>query len=120
MIYNMLEHRLPEEVVHSIIKGAVAAERHFICDALSCDLIGMNSETMTRYIEYVADRLLTALGHSKLYGVSNPFDWMELISLQGKTNFFEKRVGDYQKAGVMSSTNAGSEEVKGFALDVDF
>merc|ERR1712190_463109 len=85
----------------------------------SCDLIGMNSELMTKYIEFVADRLLTALGHSKIFNVSNPFDWMELISLHGKTNFFEKRVGEYQKAGVMAGTS-GQEEIKGFALDVDF
>merc|ERR1712087_473599 len=95
------------------------AERRFICDALPCDLIGMNSELMTRYIEFVADRLLTALGHAKIFNVSNPFDWMELISLQGKTNFFEKRVGEYQKAGVMTST-AGQEESKAFSLDADF
>jgi ribonucleoside-diphosphate reductase subunit M2 len=120
LLYNKLNNRLPEEVVHGIVRGAVDTERHFICEALSCDLIGMNSDMMTRYIEFVADRLLVALGHSKLYGVSNPFDWMELISLQGKTNFFEKRVGEYQKAGVMSSTNAGNDETRGFALDVDF
>jgi len=120
MIYNMLEHKLPEDVVHGILRGAVECERHFICEALSCDLIGMNSELMTKYIEFVADRLLTALGHSKLFGASNPFDWMELISLQGKTNFFEKRVGEYQKAGVMTSTAEGQDEAKGFALDVDF
>merc|ERR1711994_960782 len=98
-------------------------ERRFITEALSCDLIGMNNELMTQYIEFVADRLLTALGHSKLFHASNPFDWMELISLQGKTNFFEKRVGEYQKAGVMSSVapgGEGQEEVKGFALDADF
>jgi len=78
---------------------------------------------MTKYIEFVADRLLSALGHSKVFGSANPFDWMELISLQGKTNFFEKRVGEYQKAGVMSSATAagsGQEEARGFALDVDF
>eukprot|EP00415_Alexandrium_ostenfeldii_P005078 UN5078 len=123
MLYGMLQHKLPEEVVHSIIRDAVEVERQFICEALSCDLIGMNNEPMTRYIEFVADRLLTALGHSKLFGASNPFDWMELISLQGKTNFFEKRVGEYQKAGVMSSVSKGElgqEEAKGFALDVDF
>jgi len=97
----MLQNQLPEDVVHDIIRGAVETERKFICEALPCDLIGMNSELMTRYIEFVADRLLTALGHSKLFNASNPFDWMELISLQGKTNFFEKRVGEYQKAGVM-------------------
>merc|ERR1711879_475118 len=119
LMYRSLQQQLPEDVVHSIIQGAVNVERKFICDALSCDLIGMNSELMTRYIEFVADRLLTSLGHSKLYNVSNPFDWMELISLQGKTNFFEKRVGEYQKAGVMAGAS-GQEENRGFALDVDF
>merc|ERR1712203_557903 len=119
LIYGMLQNQLPEDVAHSIVKGAVEAERHFICEALPCDLIGMNGELMTRYIEFVADRLLTALGHSKLFGATNPFDWMELISLQGKTNFFEKRVGEYQKAGVMSAT-ADREEARGFSLDADF
>merc|ERR1711920_1063176 len=119
LLYGMLENKLPEDVVHDIIRGAVAVERKFICEALSCDLIGMNSELMTRYIEFVADRLLSALGHSKLFGSTNPFDWMELISLQGKTNFFEKRVGEYQKAGVMAST-ASQEESKAFCLDADF
>merc|ERR1712063_179394 len=112
MLYGMLQNKLPEDVVHGIVRGAVDAERRFICDALPCDLIGMNSELMTKYIEFVADRLLTALGHSKIFSASNPFDWMELISLQGKTNFFEKRVGEYQKAGVM--TTANQEEAKGF------
>jgi len=122
MLYNMLQHRLPEDVVHEIIRGAVEVERRFICEALSCDLIGMNSELMTKYIEFVADRLLSALGHSKLFGSANPFDWMELISLQGKTNFFEKRVGEYQKAGVMSSVTptSGQENSKCFALNEDF
>merc|ERR1719433_766797 len=123
LIYSMLQNKLPDDVVHDMIRGAVEVERRFICEALSCDLIGMNNELMTRYIEFVADRLLTALGHSKIFGATNPFDWMELISLQGKTNFFEKRVGEYQKAGVMSSTmqlGVGQEESGGFALDVDF
>jgi len=123
LIYSMLQKKLPDDVVHEMIQEAVSVERHFICEALSCDLIGMNSELMTRYIEFVADRLLSALGHPKLFNVTNPFDWMELISLQGKTNFFEKRVGDYQKAGVMSSVQSkdgANEESRGFALDVDF
>jgi len=118
LIYSLLQNKLPEDIVHNIVKGAVDCERGFICEALPCDLIGMNCELMTRYIEFVADRLLSALGYSKLFNATNPFDWMELISLQGKTNFFEKRVGDYQKAGVM---NAGKEEEsKGFCLDADF
>jgi len=120
LVYGMLQHQLPEDVVHEIISGAVAAERKFICDALPCDLIGMNSDLMVRYIEFVADRLLSALGHSKLFGSQNPFDWMELISLQGKTNFFEKRVGEYQKAGVMAAVSNGEDSGKGFALDADF
>jgi ribonucleotide reductase beta subunit family protein with ferritin-like domain len=121
LLYCNLKNQLPEDVAHSIIRGAVEVERHFIVEALSCDLIGMNRELMTRYIEFVADRLLTALGHSKLYNSTNPFDWMELISLQGKTNFFEKRVGDYQKAGVMANVGAQDEGTgKGFALDADF
>merc|ERR1711874_409314 len=119
LLYGMLNHKLPEDVVHDIIRGAVAVERKFICEALSCDLIGMNSDLMTRYIEFVADRLLTALGHPKIFNASNPFDWMELISLQGKTNFFEKRVGEYQKAGVMAPAGT-QDEGKGFSLDADF
>ncbi|CAJ1388112.1 unnamed protein product, partial [Effrenium voratum] len=115
LLYNMLQNKLPEDVVHGIIRGAVDSERKFICEALPCDLIGMNAELMATYIEFVADRLLCALGHSKLFEASNPFDWMELISLQGKTNFFEKRVGEYQKAGVMG----GAEEAR-FSLDADF
>jgi len=117
MLYTMLQQPLPENVVHGIIGGAVDVERKFICEALSCDLIGMNNDLMTRYIEFVADRLLTALGHAKLFNSTNPFDWMELISLQGKTNFFEKRVGEYQKAGVMTQADG---ESKGFVLDADF
>merc|ERR1711865_554539 len=119
LLYRMLQNKLPDEVMNGIIKGAVATERKFICEALSCDLIGMNNELMTRYIEFVADRLLTALGHPKIYGASNPFDWMELISLQGKTNFFEKRVGEYQKAGVMAAVG-GEGNTQGFSLEEDF
>ena len=106
LLYGMLEHKLPEDVVHEIIRGAVEVEREFICGALSCDLIGMNKDLMTQYIEFVADRLLAALGHSKIFNSSNPFDWMEMISLQGKTNFFEKRVGEYQNLGFEQETFA--------------
>mmetsp|Transcript_12561 Transcript_12561/g.21766 ORF Transcript_12561/g.21766 Transcript_12561/m.21766 type:complete len:226 (+) Transcript_12561:133-810(+) len=117
LLYQMLQNKLPEDIVHDLIRGAVEVERKFICDALSCDLVGMNKDMMTKYIEFVADRLLSALGHSKLFNSSNPFDWMELISLQGKTNFFEKRVGEYQKAGVMAGT---ADPLSAFSLDADF
>ena len=88
-----------------------------MCDALPVSLIGMNKDMMSQYIRFVADRLLMALGYERYYNVRNPFDWMELISLQGKTNFFEKRVGEYQKSGVMSS--AANRERK-LNLEADF
>ena len=94
--------KLPEDQVQQIIREAVDYEREFVTKALPVSLIGMNETLMSRYIEFVADHLLGSLGVAKLYNTENPFDFMELISLEGKTNFFEKRVGEYQKAGVMS------------------
>ena len=98
---------------------------HISClDALPVALIGMNAKLMCRYIEFVADRLLVALGNDKVYNVMNPFDFMDMISLQGKTNFFEKRVSDYAKAGVNTSSTAANTEApaptKSFTLDDDF
>ena len=110
-----LVHKLSDERVYEIIGDAVTIEKEFICGALPVRLIGMNSELMAQYIEFVADRLLVALGHEKLYNVANPFDFMEMISLQGKTNFFEKKVGEYQKAGV-----AAGDSSKVFTLDSEF
>jgi ribonucleoside-diphosphate reductase beta chain len=112
-----LKHQLPKEQVREIIEDAVAIEKEFILDALPVRLIGMNSELMSQYIEFVADRLLVELGCEKIYNASNPFDFMEMISLQGKTNFFEKRVGEYQKAGVLGG---GGNDSKGFTIDADF
>ena len=110
-----LVNQLPEETIHAIIGNAVDIEKVFVSQSLPVELIGMNSTLMCQYIEFCADRLLHALGVSKMYNASNPFDWMEMISLQGKTNFFEKRVGEYSKAGV-----GVKEEDQCFALDVDF
>eukprot|EP01083_Nonionella_stella_P221707 791803_1 len=84
-----------------MVKVVVDCELNFICESLPVDLIGMNSKLMRQYIEFVADRLCHALGHQKIYNTPNPFVWMEMISLQGKTNLFERRVGEYAKAGVM-------------------
>ena len=120
LLYGMLTHKLPDDVAHAIIRGAVDCERKFICEALPCSLIGMNSDLMTKYIEFVADRLLTQLAHPKIFNARNPFDWMELISLQGKTNFFEKRVGEYQKARIMAKAANPTESEHRFALDEDF
>jgi ribonucleoside-diphosphate reductase beta chain len=110
-----LINRLPESVVLNIIKDAVEIEKEFVTDAIPVDLIGMNSKLMCQYIEFVSDRLLAALGCKKIYNVENPFPWMDMISLQGKTNFFEKRVGDYQKSGVMTN-----REEQVFSTDEDF
>jgi len=119
LLYSLLNHKLSEKRVKEIVCDAVEIEREFVCDALPCDLVGMNAKLMSQYIDFVADRLLVALGYSKVYNVQNPFDWMELISLQGKTNFFEKRVGEYQKASVMSGLgNMEGNHV--FKLDEDF
>jgi ribonucleoside-diphosphate reductase beta chain len=110
-----LINRLSKEQVQQIITDAVEIEKEFILEALPVKLIGMNSDLMSQYIEFVADRLLLELGNEKVYNVSNPFDFMEMISIQGKTNFFEKRVGEYQKAGVL----AGKEN-QTFSLDEEF
>jgi ribonucleotide reductase beta subunit family protein with ferritin-like domain len=98
----MLQTKPDPLIVREIIESAVAIEKKFVCEALPVSLIGMNAICMSQYIEFVADRLLDVLGIPKIWNAVNPFDWMEMISLQGKTNFFEKRVGEYQKAGVLS------------------
>jgi ribonucleoside-diphosphate reductase subunit M2 len=98
LLYSKLENKLKKARVHEIIKEAVEIESEFICDALPCRLIGMNSELMTQYIKFVADRLCVQLGYEKIYNVSNCFDWMQLISLESKTNFFEKRNDSYALA----------------------
>ena len=97
LLYSMLEYRLSESEVREIVGGALEIEEEFVTTSLPVDLIGMNAKLMIQYIRFVADRLLVSLGHSKLYNATNPFDWMEMISLQGKTNFFEKRVGEYHR-----------------------
>ena len=106
-IYHKLQP-LDPVIIRNIITEAVLYESTFICDSLPCSLIGMNSKDMTNYIQFVADRLAVQLGIPKIYNVSNPFDFMELISLEGKTNFFEKKVGEYSKPGVGLS----SEDMK--------
>jgi len=98
LLYSKLNNKLTEKCIYKIIKDAVTIETEFICDALSCKLIGMNSQLMTQYIQFVADRLCLQLGYNKIYNIANPFPWMELISLQSKTNFFEKSVSEYALA----------------------
>jgi ribonucleoside-diphosphate reductase beta chain len=116
MLYNNhLVNKLPKKQVQKIIADAVEIEKEFVTESLPVRLIGMNSDLMSQYIEFVADRLLTELGNDKIYNTSNPFDFMDMINLQGKTNFFEKRVGEYQKAGVLNNENNTT-----FSLDSDF
>lgn len=115
LLYSMLQNKLTQEEVYAIITDAVTIEKQFITEALPVNLIGMNAQLMQQYIEFVADRWISELGYQKLYHTNNPFDFMEMISLQGKTNFFEKRVGDYQKAGVM-----GGKDNEVFSTQEDF
>ena len=115
LLYSMLEKPLEEARVHEIIREAVDCEKQFVTSSLPVELIGMNSLTMSTYIEFVADRLLTSLKVRPLYNATNPFPWMEMISLQGKTNFFEKRVGEYALASVGSRV-----EERDVRFDADF
>lgn len=115
LLYSKMVNKLPESRIVEIITNAVEIEKEFVVDALPVELIGMNSKLMCNYIEFCADRLLRALGCNKYYNAVNPFEWMEMISLQGKTNFFEKRVGEYSKSGVGVNKD---EQV--FDLECDF
>jgi ribonucleoside-diphosphate reductase subunit M2 len=105
LLFSKLNKKPKKEKVNEIVREAVEIEKEFICDALPCRLIGMNSNLMTQYIEFVADRLLVQLGYDKIFNSNNPFDWMELISLEGKTSFFEKKVSDYALANKKNDGN---------------
>lgn len=145
LLFQKLNFPPPRSVVHQVISEAVDIEKEFVCDALPVNLIGMNSDLMSQYIEYVADHLLVrhwslpfvspfwmsditlapaqmqrSLGEEAMYGQENPFEFMELISLEGKTNFFERRVGDYQRARVMDSLRTLPNLEHYFSLDEDF
>ena len=115
LLYQHLQYKLHENIVYKIIKEAVTIEKEFILESLPCDLIGMNSRLMSRYIEFVADRLLTQLGCEKIYNSKNPFDFMDLISMEQKTNFFESRVSSYSLANVGKSNEENS-----FSMEEEF
>lgn len=115
LLYQHLKKKLSQEKIEEIVKDAVSIEEEFICKSLPCNLIGMNSKRMSQYIQFVADRLITQLGYSKVYKVENPFSFMETLCLDGKTNFFEKRVSEYKNPSEVS--NKGSRK---FVLDDDF
>ena len=116
LMHHSLKNKCSDKDILEIVKEAVSIEKEFITESLPCKLIGMNNDLMIEYIEYIADRLLLMLGLDKIYNAKNPFDWMEAISIQGKTNFFEKRVGEYSN---VANPNANSEDNK-FEIDEDF
>lgn len=119
LMYSQFAEKLDKNMINEIITEAVAIEKEFIIDALPCNLIGMNSRLMAQYIEFVADRLLVQLGCEKEYNATNPFSFMEMISMEGKTNFFEKRVSEYSKAGINSNVSQPSVS-KLFSMTADF
>lgn len=118
LLYSKLVNKLPQEHVYQMVKEAIVLEKEFILSALPVRLLGMNSDSMSDYIEFITDKLLFDLGYDKLYNTKNPFDFMELISLQSKTNFFEKRVSEYAKSGVSMASKVGESDV--FTMDADF
>lgn len=120
LLYSMLKEPLPIEIVQKQIADAVEIEKEFVSDSLPVDLIGMNSKLMCQYIEYVADRLLVELKCPKIYNATNPFDFMDMISIQGKTNFFEKRVSEYKKAGVSTGSSVNESTKQNFSFNEDF
>ena len=115
LLYSMIENKLDENIIRSMFREAVDIEREFICESLPCSLLGMNNDLMLSYIQFVSDRLLVSLGYKKIWGVNNPFDFMESISIEGKTNFFESRPTQYQKSAVL---NTGRENK--FDISDDF
>jgi ribonucleotide reductase beta subunit family protein with ferritin-like domain len=118
LLYSMINNRLPEETVHQIVREAVEVEKNFIIESIPCSLLGMNSELMSVYIEFVADRLLSQLNYNKIWNVTNPFPFMERISIETKSNFFESRVSQYSKANVGNKQQ--HSEIRKFTLDADF
>jgi ribonucleotide reductase beta subunit family protein with ferritin-like domain len=120
LLHRLLERPTSESRIHRIIAEAVTIEKEFITESLPVSLIGMNAELMSQYLEFVADRLLVALNCTRLYNTPNPFPWMEMISMQGKTNFFEKRVGEYQKSGVLNSGEVAASVQTRFSMEEDF
>jgi ribonucleotide reductase beta subunit family protein with ferritin-like domain len=117
-LYSMIKNRLPQEVVHNMFTEAVEVEKNFIIESIPCALLGMNSQLMSTYIEFVADRLLVQLDYEKLFNVHNPFPFMERISIETKSNFFENRVAEYSKANV--GTKVDHSKIHEFTLDEDF
>jgi ribonucleotide reductase beta subunit family protein with ferritin-like domain len=120
LLYSKVQNRVPQELVHAMFKEAVDVEKNFIIDSIPCSLLGMNADLMSTYIEFVADRLLVQCDYEKLYNAVNPFPFMERISIQNRTNFFESRVAEYSKANVGRSGNVDPQSIYEFSLDADF
>jgi ribonucleotide reductase beta subunit family protein with ferritin-like domain len=118
LLYSMIQNKLSQDIVHQIIKEAVEVEKNFIIESIPCSMLGMNAELMSVYIEFVADRLLSQLGYDKIWNSKNPFPFMERISIETKSNFFESRVSQYSKANVGNKQE--HSEIRKFVLDADF
>ena len=118
LLYSMIENRLDEKTVHEIMKEAVELEKEFITESINCSMLGMNADLMKTYIQFVGDRLLSQLNYSKIWNVNNPFPFMERISIETKSNFFEGRVSQYSKANV--GTKQSHAELRKFTIDADF
>jgi ribonucleoside-diphosphate reductase beta chain len=118
LLYSYIRDRLPQDTVHDMMRDAVRVEKDFIIESMPCAMLGMNPDLMGSYLEFVADRLLTQLGYEKIYQARNPFPFMERISIETKSNFFEARVGEYAKANVAAGTDHKS--IYEFSLDADF
>ena len=116
----MIKNKLDYNVIKEMITEAVEIEKEFIIDSIPCNLIGMNSNLMSQYIEFVGDRLVQQLGYEKIYNSKNPFDFMELMSLNGKTNFFERRVSDYSLVQKSNNQSAETDELDEFSITADF
>jgi len=112
LLYSIIENKICENTIHKMFEEAVLIEKEFICESLPCSLLGMNNKLMSEYIEYVSDRLLQSLGYSRIWNTPNPFDFMESISIEGKTNFFESRPTQYQKASVLNTSNSDTSFVE--------
>jgi ribonucleotide reductase beta subunit family protein with ferritin-like domain len=112
LLYSIIENKICENTIHKMFEEAVFIEKEFICESLPCSLLGMNNKLMSEYIEYVSDRLLQSLGYNRIWNTPNPFDFMESISIEGKTNFFESRPTQYQKASVLNNSNSDTSFVE--------
>lgn len=120
LLYSMLDNKLDEETIHNIFEEAISIECEFITESIPCDMLGMNKDLMIKYIHFIGDRLLSQLGYDKIWNVNNPFDFMDRICLQSKSNFFEHKTTEYSKCNVGNRSNSSSQDFHSFSIDEEF